>query len=119
MRCSFVAPAAELPGKARAVDALAAFVERDQRLLLRQQRRDRRSFFGNPRGGVARAAFRDLMDVEAAKPELAADILEALAVTLGELPFRALFQTADADHDKAHQRRLAALQPIRIGYDTP
>ena len=58
------------------------------------------------------------MNLEAAKAELAADILEALAVTLGELPFRALFQAADADHDETHQRRLAAPQPIRIGFDT-
>ena len=82
--------------------------------------------------------------LEAAKSELAADILEALAITVGELPFRALFQAADADDDEAHTRvfpakwnpvcrrkrvksmtgapqgarKLHALLPIRIGLDT-
>ena len=35
------------------------------------------------------------MDVEAAKAELAADVVEPFAITLGQFPLRALFQPAD------------------------
>lgn len=98
-----VAPAAELPGETCAVDALAAFVERDQHMLFRDHRGDGCGLFGDARIGVTCAAFRNVMDIEAAKAELAADIVKARAITLGELPFRARFQTADADHNEAHK----------------
>ena len=70
------------------------------------------------------------MDRQAAKAELAADILEAFAIALSEFPLRTLLQTADGNHDKAHEccsavlsaralcaraSSLHALQPIRIG----
>ena len=35
------------------------------------------------------------MDLEAAKAELAADVVEAFAVALGQFPLRALLQPAD------------------------
>ncbi|MGA7994464.1 MAG: hypothetical protein WCA28_06085 [Bradyrhizobium sp.] len=43
------------------------------------------------------------MDIEAAKAELAADVVEPFAVTLAQFPLRALFQPADGDHDEAHR----------------
>ena len=49
---------------------------------------------------AARApGFRDFMNIEAAKAELAADVVEPLAVAFGELPFGALLQPADGDDD--------------------
>ena len=82
-------------GEARAVDALAALVERHQHGLFRDRGRDRRGFLGDPGRRIAGAAFRDLVNLEAAKAELAADIVEALAVALGQFPLRALLQPAD------------------------
>ena len=35
------------------------------------------------------------MDFEAAKAELAADVVESLAIALGQFPLRALLQPAD------------------------
>ncbi len=35
------------------------------------------------------------MNVEAAEAELAADVVEALAIALGQYPFRTLLQPAD------------------------
>ena len=80
------------------------------------------------------------MNLEAAKAELAADVVKALAVALRQLPFGALLQTADGNDDEAHTKRfpakwkpvcrrkrvksitralarmqLACAQPIRIG----
>ena len=43
------------------------------------------------------------MNLEAAKAELAADVVEALAIAFGQFPLRALFQPADGDHDEAHE----------------
>ena len=42
------------------------------------------------------------MNFEAAKSELAADIVESLAVALGEFPLRALLEPSDGDDEKAH-----------------
>lgn len=42
------------------------------------------------------------MDLKAAKSELAADVVEPLAVTFGELPFRALLQAANGDDNDTH-----------------
>src|SRR5258705_4994164 len=75
---ALVPPTAELLGKGRAVDALAAFVERHQYVFLRYQRRNRRGLLRDPGRSVARAAFRNFMNLNAAKAELAADILETL-----------------------------------------
>ena len=91
----FIAPAAELLGEGCAIDALAALVERHQDGLFGDRGRDRRRFFGYSGRSIACAAFRDLMNLEAAKAELAADIVEALAIALGEFPLRTLLQPAD------------------------
>src|SRR4051812_47499367 len=43
------------------------------------------------------------MDLEAAKTQFAPQILESLAVAVGQFPFRTLLQPADRNHDEAHQ----------------
>ena len=86
-----------------AVDIVAALVERHQDRFLRDRRRNRRGFLGHPGGGVAGAAFGNFMNFEAAKAELAADIVEALAIALGQFPLRALLQPADGNDDEAHK----------------
>ena len=99
----FVPPAAEMPGKSGAVDVVAALVERHQHGFLGNRGRNRRGFLGDPGRGVAGAAFGNFMNLEAAKAELAADVVEALAVALGQFPLRALLQPADGNDDEAHQ----------------
>jgi hypothetical protein len=42
------------------------------------------------------------MNLEAAKAELAADVVEALAIALRQFPLRALLQSANGNHDNAH-----------------
>ena len=128
--------------KAGAVDVVAALVERHQHGFFRNCRRNRRGFLGHPGRGVARAAFGNFMDLEAAKAELAADVVEALAIAFGQFPLRALLQPADCNDDEAHRAfsgkartsglpqkmrqiddsrafaraaRYHALEPIRIG----
>ena len=75
---------------------------------------NRRGFLGHPGCGVARAAFRNFMNIEAAKAELAADIVEALAVPFGQFPLRALLQPADRNDDEAHQAFTAMFQHARV-----
>ena len=72
-----------MPGKGCAVDILAALVERHQHGFLRYHRCDSSSFLCYPGGGVARAAFRNFMNLKAAEAEFAADVVEALAIPLG------------------------------------
>ena len=48
--------------------------------------RNRGGFLGHSGGGVAGAAFGNFMNVEAAKAEFAADIVELLAIALGTVP---------------------------------
>src|SRR5205085_11955890 len=71
------------------------------------------------------------MNLQAAKAELAADSVEALAIAVRQLPFGTLLQPADGDDDQAHgmrrmeslcsrapdgaQYKVHALSPIRIG----
>src|SRR4051794_28106285 len=43
------------------------------------------------------------MDLEAAKAQFAPQILESLAVAVGQFPFRTLLQPADRNHDEAHE----------------
>jgi len=90
-----IPPAAKMSRKTGAVDVFAALVERHQNRLVRNRGQDRRGFLGHPGGRVAGAAFGNFMDVEATKTELAADIVEALSVALGQFPLRALLQPAD------------------------
>src|SRR6201986_1953111 len=80
-----VAKARQMPRQADTVDIVAAFVQAHNHGVLRDQRGDRSSLLGDPRRNVTRAAFGNFMDVEAAEPELAADLVETLAVAFGEL----------------------------------
>ncbi len=77
--------------------------------------RNRRGFLGYPGRGVAGAAFRNFMNLEAAKAELAADVVESLAIALGQFPLRALLQPADGNDEKAHALKLSCAQPIHTG----
>src|SRR5690242_618097 len=77
-----VAEAAQMLGKGAAVDALAALVQGDEPVFLREVGRDRSRLLGDSRGGIAGAAFRNFMNLDAAKAELAADIVKALAIAL-------------------------------------
>src|SRR5918995_3409566 len=80
-----IPPLAELAGEGCAIDVLAVLVQRHQHGFLRYRRRNPCGFLRYPGRGVARAAFRNFMDREAAKAELAADVLEALAIAFGQL----------------------------------
>src|SRR6185437_8174097 len=82
---ALVPPLAEPAGKRGAVDVLAALVETHKHGVFRDCGRYRGTFFGDSRGRVARAAFGNLMNVEAAKAELAAGIVEAPGIALGQL----------------------------------
>ena len=84
-----------MAGKRGAVDAGAALVERHQHGFVGDQGSNRTGFVVDPRRRVARPAFRNFQNIEAAKTELAADIVEAIAVTLGQFPFGALLEPAD------------------------
>jgi hypothetical protein len=90
-----IPPIAELPGEGRAIDAPAVLVQRHQHRFLRYRRRNRRGFLRDPGRGIARAAFRNFMNRKATEAELAADVLESLAIALGQFLLRALFQPAD------------------------
>ena len=43
------------------------------------------------------------MNLKSAKAELAANVVEALAVTLGKFPFRPLLEPADRNDDETHR----------------
>ena len=94
----FVPPAAKMTGESRAVEVVAALIQRHQHGFFGDRSRYRRGFLSDAGGGIAGAALGNFMDLQAAKTELAADILEAFAVALGELPFRTLLQPADRYH---------------------
>src|SRR5579883_1849968 len=94
--------AAEALGQRLTADIFAAFVERDKHGVFRDCGRDRRGLLRDARSCVAGAAFRNFVNLEAAKAELAADVLEALAVALGELALRSGFQPADGYDDESH-----------------
>ena len=79
-----------MPGENGAVDIVAALVQCHQHGFLRDCGRNCGRFLGNPPGGVARPAFRNFMDHEAAKSEFAANIIEAFAVAFRQFPLRAL-----------------------------
>src|SRR6202008_4617683 len=85
-----------------AVNIFAAFVQRDKYGVFRDCGRDRGGLLGDACGWVAGAAFGNFMDIEAAEAELAADVVEALPVALGELALRSLFQPADGNDDESH-----------------
>ena len=96
-----------MPGKRRAVDAVATLIERHQDRFFRDLRRNRRGFLGYPGRGVPRAAFRNFMNLKAAKAELAADFVESLAIAFGKFPLRALLEAADCNDDETHERTLS------------
>src|SRR5882757_7680463 len=103
-----IAKAAQMLGKSRAVDALAALVERHQHGFFRDLRRNRAGFLRHPGYCVACTAFRNFTNLEAAKAELAADVVEALAVALRQFPLGALLQPADGDDDETHTKHFPA-----------
>src|SRR6476661_4385700 len=72
----FVPPSAKMAGERRAVEAVAALVQRNQQRFIGNGGRYRPGFLGDPGGGIAGAALGNFMDLEAAKAELAADIVE-------------------------------------------
>src|ERR1700742_2757408 len=93
---------AEMPGETQAVNVLAAFVERDKHGFVRDCGRDRGTFLGDARGGIAGAAFGNFMNVDAAKSEPAAGIIEPLAIALRELTLGSLLQATDRNDDDTH-----------------
>src|SRR4029453_1740233 len=104
----------------------AALVQRHQPVFFREEACHGGCLLRHPGGGIAGAAFRNFVNLEAAEAELAADIIEALAIALGKLPFGTLLQPADSDDDQAHpvfscapegaQHKVHALSPIRTGW---
>src|ERR1700704_4047197 len=110
LRCkSGESPSApQMPGEGCAIDILAALVERYQHGFVGNRSRNRGGFLGHPGRGVARAAFRNFMNLEAAKAELAADVVEAFPIALGQFPLRALLQPADCNDDEAHPVQVPA-----------
>src|SRR5207302_1970209 len=97
-----IPPGAKMPGKSGAVDILAAFVERHEGGFRRDCGRNHARFLGNPSCGVTGAAFRNFLNLEAAKTEFTADVVESLAIAFSQLPLRTLLQPADRNDDKAH-----------------
>src|SRR6478609_335034 len=86
---------AEMPGKGGAVDLVAALIERHHRGSLGDRRQDCGGFGGHAGCGVARTALGNFMNFKAAEAELAADVVEALAIAFGQYPLRTLLQPAD------------------------
>ena len=91
----FVPPAAEMPGQSGAVEIVATLIERHQHGFIGIAAEIAAGLLGHPGRGVAGAAFGDFMNIEAAKAEFAADVIEALAVAFGQFPLRTLLQPAD------------------------
>src|SRR5664279_305043 len=104
----FVAPAAKMPGKSGAVDIVTALIQRHQDGFRRNCRQNRRGLLCDPGRGVARAAFRNFMNFQAMKAELAANVVESLQVAFGQLPLRTLLQPANGNDDEAHTRHFPA-----------
>src|SRR5437016_7443142 len=99
---ALIPPAPEIPGKYGAIDVLAVLVERHQQRFFRYGGGDRASFLGHSTCRVARAAFGNFVDLKAAEAELAADVVETLAIAIGQFPLRPLLQPADGNDDEAH-----------------
>ncbi len=96
-RNASVAPFPELIGEIGAAQAVPALVQHDRDGAVRHHIGERDQFFDHALAGVARAAFPDFDDFDAAQPDLAAGLFRALQVALRELRFRALFQPADRE----------------------
>ena len=84
-----------MPCKSRAVDIVTALIQRHDDGFGWDSGKDRRCFLPHPGGGVACAAFGNFSDFETAKPELAPDVIEPLAIMVAQFPLRAPFQPAD------------------------
>src|SRR5262249_55045093 len=67
----------------------------------------------DPPRRVAGAAFGNLVDIEAAETQPAADVVKALAIAFGEFPFRPLLQPTDGNHKDSHQ---LVPELVRAGY---
>src|SRR5262249_56363674 len=74
-----VAEAAQMLGKGGAVDTLAAFVQRDEPVFLREERGYGGGFLGDSRSRVAGAALRDFVNFRAPENEPAAPIAQTPA----------------------------------------
>src|SRR5262249_47732089 len=96
------------------IEILPALVQYSDHRLVGNMRLDRSGLFGHPRCGVARAAFRNFMDSELAKPELAADLVEPLEIAIGKLPFAALLQPAHRNDRNTHAVLAPRFHPARI-----
>ena len=105
-RHRLVTPSSKMTRECGAVDGIAALIKRNDGRFVRNQSGDRGSFFGNSRRGIACAAFRNFMNLDAAKAGFAAGLIEAFAVTVRKLSFRPLFEFADGNDDDAHARKL-------------
>src|SRR4051812_48839831 len=92
-----------MTGKSGAADTLAVLVQRHQQRFFRNRGGNRRCLFRDPGRGVAGAAFRNFMNLEAAKAELAADIVEPRAIAFGEFTLRSLLEAADGNDEQAHE----------------
>src|ERR1043165_7643035 len=100
-----------MTGEGRAADAVAALIEGDQHGFFRDSRENGGGFLGDAGRGVPRAAFRNFMNFETAKAELAPHLVEPLAVAPGQLPLRALLEAADCYHDETHKHFPARWNP--------
>src|SRR5450755_3909625 len=98
-----VAPAAKSIRKVLTCDILTVLVKRDKHGFLRDCRRNRRALFREPRRCVTRATLGDLMNLDAAKAKLAADLVATLPVAIGQFSLGALLQPADSNDDEAHR----------------
>src|SRR6185312_16915207 len=91
-------------GKRAAVEIVATFVERDQHRFRRDCRGNRCGLLGNAGIRVPRAALGQFLNFEAAKTELAADVVEPLAIAFGKLSFRPLLKPPDGNDEEAHDQ---------------
>ena len=70
--------------------------------LFRNQGCDGHRLLRDPSRGIAGATFRNFMNLETTKAELAADVVKPVTITFREFPLRTLLQATDGDDVKAH-----------------
>jgi hypothetical protein len=97
-----------------AIEGIATLVKRNDGRFVRNQSRNRGGFFGDSRRGIARTAFRNVMKLNCAKTDFAADVVEAFAVAIRKLAFRTLLEFADGNNDDTHELSCAGLTRASI-----
>ena len=102
MAASLVAPTSKLLCECSAVEVLPALVKRHNHRLIGNPRGDGVGLLGDPGRGVAGTAFWNLLNGKFPEAELTADLVEPLQISVGELPFRALLQSADRNDSDMH-----------------